>query len=109
MDWDAACFFLFCAVAALGGATFDYRKKKLLHLERLAAIEKGISTETLSERPVHAYLRRGLLWLVPGLGLAALSALGGGFNTAWGGVAVFMTCLGGAYLLYCFLRSRGSQ
>jgi hypothetical protein len=110
MDWDSTCFFLFCAVAVLGGAAFDYRKKKLLYLERLAAIEKGISPESLSERPLQVYFRRGLLWLIPGLGLSALLALvPGDFSTAWGGAAVLMICLGVAYLLYCFLKVRGSK
>ena len=72
MDWDSAYFLLFCTVAVLVGAAFDYRKKKLLYLERLAAIEKGISPESLNERPLQFYFRRGLLWLIPGLGLAEL-------------------------------------
>ena len=110
MDWDSACFFLFCAVAVLGGAAFDYRRKKLLHVERLAAIEKGISPESLSERPLQVCFRRGMLWLIPGLGLAALLALvPGDFSTAWGGAAVVMTGLGVAYLLYYFLKTRGSK
>ena len=108
MDLGSACFFLFCAVAVLGGAAFDYRKKKLLYLERLAAIEKGISPESLSERPPQVYFRRGLLWLISGLGLAALLALvPGDFSTAWSGAAVLLTCLGAAYLLYYFLQTRG--
>lgn len=65
MDWDSACFFLFCAVAVLGGAAFDYRKKKLMHRERLAAIEKGIVPAGFNERPLQVYFRRGLLWLAP--------------------------------------------
>ena len=40
MDWGSACFFLLCAIAVLGGAAFDDRKKKLLYLERLTAIER---------------------------------------------------------------------
>ena len=110
MDWGSACFFLFCAAAVLGGAAFDYRKRKLLYLERLSAIEKGISLESLSERPLQVYFRRGLLWLIPGLGLAALLALVPGyFSMAWGGAAVLMSCLGVAYLLYYFLKTRGSK
>jgi hypothetical protein len=110
MDWNSACFFLFCAVAVLGGAACDYRKRKLLYLERLAAIEKGISPESLSERPLQVCFRRGLLWLIPGLGLAALLALvPGDFSRAWGGAAVLMICLGAAYLLYCFLQARGPK
>jgi hypothetical protein len=37
-----------------GRAAFDYRKKKLLYLERLAAIEKGISLDALVQREMES-------------------------------------------------------
>ncbi len=108
MDWDFAFFFLFCAVVVLCGAAFDYRKSKLIHIERMAAIEKGMVPARLNERPLELYLRRGLLLLIPGLGLVAfLLSVSGDFSTGWGGVAVLLTCLGLAYLLYYFVEARG--
>jgi len=107
MDWDSTYFFLFCAVAVLCGAASDYRKKELMHRERLAAIEKGMVPASLNERPLQVYFRRGLVWLIPGLGLGAfLRFVSGDFSTAWGGTGVLMTCLGLAYLLYYFYESR---
>ena len=107
MDWGSTCFFLFCAVVVLCGAAFDYRKNKLIHIERMAAIEKGMSPARLNERPLGVYFRRGLLLLIPGLGLAAfLSFVSGDFSTGWGGTAVLLTCIGVAYLLYYFVEGR---
>lgn len=107
MDWDTTCFFLFSAVAVLCGAVYDYRKKELMHRERLAAIEKGIVPASLNERPLQVYFRRGLLWLIPALGLGAfLCFVSGDFSTAWGGTVVLMICLGLANLLYYFYEVR---
>ena len=108
MDWGSACFFLFCAVVVLCGAAFDYRKNRLIQIERMAAIEKGILPARLNERPLEVYFRRGLLLLIPGLGLAAfLLFVTRNFSTGWGGIAVASTCIGLAYLLYYFIEARG--
>jgi hypothetical protein len=107
LDWDSTCFFLVCAVAVMCGAALDYRKRELMHRERLAAIEKGIVPASLNERPLQFYFRRGLLWLIPGLGLGAfLWFVSWDFRTAWGGTGVLMTCLGLAYLLCYFYEAR---
>ena len=107
MDWGVACFFLFSASLVLGGLFLEHRKNQLSHLERMAAIEKGISPASLDERPQRVYFRRGLLWLIPGIGLTMfLWFVPGAFNTAWNAVGVLMTCIGLAYLLYCFLERR---
>jgi hypothetical protein len=107
MDWVSICFFLFVAFVVLCGVALDYRKKELMHRERLAAIEKGIVPASVNERPLQVYFRRGLLWLIPGLGLGAfLWLVTGDISTAWGGTGVLMTCLGLAYLLYYFYEAR---
>ena len=69
MDWGITCFLFFSAVLVLGGVFIEHRKSKLIHLERMAAIEKGVSPASLTERPLQVYFRRGLLWLIPGIGL----------------------------------------
>jgi len=87
---------------------FRLPKSKLIHLERMAAIEKGIAPASLNERPLQSYFRRGLLWLIPGLGLAVfVRFVSGDFSTAWGGAGVLMACIGLAHLLYYFVASRG--
>jgi hypothetical protein len=107
MDWVSICFFLFGGFVVLCGVALEYRKKELTHRERLAAIEKGIVLASLNERPLQVYFRRGLLWLIPGLGLGAfLWFVSGDISTAWGGTGVLMTCLGLAYLLYYFYEAR---
>ena len=84
-----------------------HQRRLMVHRERLAAIEKGMVPASLNERPLQVYFRRGLLWLIPGLGLGAfLRFVSGDFSTAWGGTGVLMTCLGLAYLLYYFYESR---
>jgi hypothetical protein len=113
MDWGSTCFFLFCAVVVLCAVVFDYQKNKLIHpihLERMSAIEEGIPPTVLNERPIQVYFLRGLLWLIPGLGLAAfLWLVSEDFSTAWGGAGVLMTCIGLAYLLSYFHRTAWSE
>jgi len=107
MDWDFAYFVLALCPLLLCVGYFEYRKSKLLHMERMAAIEKGLSPASLNERPARDYLRRGLLWLIPGLGLAAfLWFASGDFGSAWSGAGVLMTCIGLAHLLYYFAEAR---
>lgn len=108
MDLGDACFFLFSVALVFGGLFLEYRKNQLSHLERLAAIEKGIRPASLDERPLRAYLRRGFLWLIPGIGLTMfLWFVPVAFSMAWNAVGVLMTCIGLAYLLYCLLEGRG--
>ena len=52
MDWGVGCFFLFSIGLVFGGLFLEYRKNQLNHLERMAAIEKGISPAKLDERPL---------------------------------------------------------
>ena len=53
---------------------FRYRRQKLLHAERLAAIEKNLQLpESFFAEPelnIRIYLLRGLVWLAVGLGIA---------------------------------------
>ena len=107
MDWGVACFFLFSAGLVLGGLLLEYRKNHLSHLERMAAIEKGIPPASLDERPLQVYFRRGLLWLIPGIGLTMfLWFVPDVFSRAWNAVAVLMICIGLAYVPYCFFVGR---
>jgi hypothetical protein len=107
MDWDVAYFALFSIGLVLCGLFLEFRKNKLIHIERIAAIEKGMPPASLDERPLRVYFRRGLLWLIPGIGLTIfLWFVSGDFSMAWSGAGVLMTCIGLAYLLYCFVEGR---
>jgi hypothetical protein len=107
MDWGAICFALFCVGLVSGGFFLMHRENKLVHLERMAAIEKGMLPASLDERPLRVYFRRGLLWLIPGVGLTIfLWFVSGDFSGAWSAAGVLMTCIGLAYLLYYFVEGR---
>ncbi len=106
MDWDAVYFFLFAIGLVLCGSFLEYRRNKLIHLERMAAIEKGMPPSILNERPLRVYFRRGLLWLIPGVGLTMFLFVSDDFRTGWSGAGVLMTCIGLAYLLYYFIEGR---
>jgi hypothetical protein len=103
MDWDFAGLMLLVCLMVLCAAFTEYRKNKLIHLERMAAIEKGLPPGSPNKRPLRVYLRRGLLWLIPGLGLVAfLEFVSGDFNNGWSIAGVLMSGIGLAYLLYYF-------
>jgi len=75
----------------------DYRKALLRNKERLAAIEKGIPLTDLSQKDEPARssgqrsLRRGIMLLFIGTGLAgALYVTGGATLAVWGGFVAFI-------------------
>lgn len=97
------------------GLWIDYRKKRdifeLHHKERMLAIERGMEVPPLPEALLAPdkreeakgnvpgdYLRRGLLWLLVGLGLSIALAMNSSVNTAtWGLIPI---AVGLAYLIY---------
>jgi Domain of unknown function (DUF6249) len=88
----------------------DYRKALLRNKERLAAIEKGIPLTDLSEKnePTRSSgqrsLRRGIMLLFIGTGLAgALYVTGGATLAVWGGFVAF---IGLGHLFYWFFVGR---
>ena len=61
MDWEFAGFLLWVGVMVIAVVFAEHQKNKLVHLERMAAIEKGLAPASLTELPARVYLRRGLL------------------------------------------------
>jgi hypothetical protein len=107
MDWGVAYFAFFSIGLVLCGLFLEYRKNKLIHLERMAAIAKGMPPASPDERPLRVYFRRGLLWLIPGIGLTMFLRVGSSdFSTVSSGAGVLMTCIGLAYLFYYFVERR---
>lgn len=90
---------------------FEYRKSVLRNKERMAAIEKGIPLADLGEKPEGStgtvgqrYLRRGIMLLFIGTGLAG--ALYMSLNhTAWVWGA-FVAFIGLGNLFYWFVVGR---
>jgi NADH:ubiquinone oxidoreductase subunit 3 (subunit A) len=56
----------------IAGMYFGHKRSELRHRERMAAIEKGIElpAQTAPLPTPSAYLMRGLIWLIVGLGMA---------------------------------------
>ena len=60
------------------GLFSGHQKRKLIHAERLAALEKGVElpplpkefTGSVNGKPARSYLLKGLIWLAVGLGIA---------------------------------------
>ena len=97
----------------------DYRKKRdifeLHHKERMVAIERGMEVPPLPEALFAGnresrcttpadYLRRGLLWLLVGLAIAAALAINRALDTAaWGLIPI---AVGLAYLIFYATENR---
>lgn len=66
---------------------FGHKRTEMVHRERMAAIDKGLmppgplvdpqqeEPEEQGAKPAPNYLRRGLFWLCPGIGMVAFSLL----------------------------------
>ena len=110
MDLDFLYFILALCPLFLIVGYFEYRKTKLLHLERMAAIERGLPPiGAYDGRPLAPwnYFRRGTLWLLPGLGLSLFTWLIAGDPTSgWTIVGILMACVGLAYLLAYYVEGR---
>jgi hypothetical protein len=96
---------------------FGHRRLELVHQERMAAIARGIMppgqlTDPKEEeerqeeggKPAPNYLRRGLFWLCPGVGLVAFSLLflaevSAGIRLPILGVSIAFAGVGAAYLV----------
>src|SRR5262245_577464 len=72
---DEATFFLVC-LGAIGLCVYPlylrFRRRELLHKERMAALEKGVALPDLTdvEAGPRIYLLRGMIWLLSGLALS---------------------------------------
>ena len=94
---------------------FGHKRTEMIHRERMAAIEKGLmppgqltdpekeEREEDGAKPAPNYLRRGLFWLCPGLGLVAFSLLfltevSAGIRLPILGVSIACAGIGAAYL-----------
>src|SRR5262245_61288629 len=72
---DEATFFLVC-LALIGVFVYPlylrFRRRELLHKERMAALEKGVALPDLTdiETGPRVYLLRGMIWLLSGLALS---------------------------------------
>ena len=110
MDWDFFYFLLAFCPLVLIVLYFEYRKTKLLHLERMAALERGLQPALAYDRPpltARDYFRRGMLWLLPGLALSLFTWLVAGDPTSgWTIVGILMACVGLAYLLAYYVEGR---
>src|SRR5262245_49290539 len=79
---DIITFLLFLMVTGLFvyALYMRFRRRELLHKERMAALEKGVALPDLTDIVVgpRIYLLRGMIWLLSGLALSvfllALSA-----------------------------------
>ncbi len=82
----------------LGAFYFNYMKRRQVHQEILAAIEKGIDVPLPAPRPESSYRTRGYLWTVIGAAFTlALLLSSGDFGAAsWG---LIPTAAGIAFLL----------
>ncbi len=67
-------------------------RDKMIHVERLAAIEKGVPVPALPAEPPRPrnYVMRGMVWMAIGLGLLALAWSETGFPLGIGLIFVFI-------------------
>jgi hypothetical protein len=74
MNDDMATFLFFLAVTGLFvyALYMRFRRRELLHKERMAALEKGVALPDLTdiEAGPRVYLLRGMIWLLSGLALS---------------------------------------
>lgn len=104
--------FIFVSLAIVVPLYYGYKKRRMMHEERLKAIEKGISLPDLQKEHEEYCchhknsLRKGIVLLAVGIGLAiALYLQTESFQTgaAWG---LFVAIIGIGHLFYWFVAER---
>ena len=109
---------LFGIAVAASQQYFRYRKRVLVHKERLLAMEKGLDlpSDSVQELPLNPQvcILRGLLWISIGIAfivcLVAISILFDGHDRmvalAWAMTGVVPVGIGCAYLIYYRLQRK---